>query len=148
MRGGSLLTFGQYEATSNPALAYGEIEFRGTQGTAYSSSTGYKVIAEKPGQFQAKGVRGKDSEFMRNEPNSVASANHARNFLDCVKSRKQTNCSMEEGHRSTTFAHLANISLATKSRLEWDSGNERFVDNEPANELLHYEYRKGFELPT
>jgi hypothetical protein len=38
--------------------------------------------------------------------------------------------------------------LATKSRLEWDSSNERFIDNEPANELLHYEYRKGFQLPT
>lgn len=146
--GGSLLTFGQYEATSNPALAYGEIEFRGTQGTAYSSPTGYKVMAEKPGQFQAKGTRGKDSEFMLIEPNGVATASHARNFLDSVKSRKQTHCPMEEGHRSTTFAHLANISLATKSRLEWDSSNERFVDNEQANELLHYEYRKGFELPT
>jgi predicted dehydrogenase len=144
---GSLLVFGQYEATSNPALAFGEIELRGTNGTVYSSSDGYRVLGEKPGQFQAKGDRGQEAEVEMKEPNRVATANHARNFLDCVKSRKQTNCPMIEGHRSTTFAHLANISLATKDRLEWDSANEKFINNEAANGFLHYQYRKGFELP-
>ena len=145
--GGSLLVFGQYEASSNPALAYGEVEFRGTQGTVYSSSKGFKVLTEKPGQFQAKGIRGEESEVQINEPNHLATANHARNFLDSVKSRKQTRCPMLEGHRSTTFAHLANISLATKSRLDWDADKEKFRNNEEANQLLHYEYRQGFELP-
>ena len=146
--GGSLLVFGQYEASSNPALAYGEVEFRGTQGTIYSSSKGFKVLTENPGQFQAQAVRGAESEVEINEPNNVATANHARNFLDSVKSRKQTRCPMLEGHRSTTFAHLANISLATKSRLDWDAEQERFNNNEDANQMLHYEYRKGFELPV
>jgi predicted dehydrogenase len=146
LTGGSLLTFGQYEASSNPALAFGEIELRGTQGTIYSSSSGYKVLTERPGQFQEKGVRGETVEVELKEPNHLATANHARNFLDSVKSRKQTHCPMLEGHRSTTFAHLANISLATKARLNWDAKKERF-DNDEANNLLHYEYRKGFELP-
>jgi len=146
MPGQSLITFGQFEATSNNAFPYGEIEMRGTEGTVYSGETGYKVLKERPGQFQRKESRGKESEFEFNEPNSVATANHARNFLDCVKSRKETNCSMLEGHRSTLFAHLANISLATKSRLNWDPVTEKF-ENEAANALLHYEYRKGFELP-
>ena len=53
---------------------------------------------------------------------------------------------MLEGHRSTLFAHMANIALATKARLNWDPVAEKF-DNEAANELLHYEYRSGFELP-
>jgi predicted dehydrogenase len=145
--GGSLLVFGQYEASSNPALAFGEVEFRGSLGTVYSSAKGYKVIPEKPGQFQAKGVRGEAEDIEINEPNNVATSNHARNFLDSVKSRKQTRCPMLEGHRSTTFAHLANISLATKSRLDWDAENEKFKNNDEATKLLHYEYRKGFELP-
>lgn len=145
--GGSLLVFGQYEASSNPALAHGEVEFRGTQGTVYSSSQGYKVLPEKAGQFQAKGKRGKPLEVEINEPNHVATENHARDFLDCVKTRKQARCPMLEGHRSTIFAHLANIALATKARLDWDSEKEQF-DNDDANQLLHYEYRKGYELPT
>lgn len=146
MPGKSLITFGQFEASSNPALASGEIEIRGTNGTVYSSRKGFKVLPEKPGQFQEKGQRGEKYEFELNEPNEVATASHARNFLDCVKSREETNCPMIEGHRSTAFAHMANISLATKSRLTWDPKTEKF-DNPAANELLHYEYRKGFELP-
>ncbi|HYW80089.1 MAG TPA: gfo/Idh/MocA family oxidoreductase, partial [Thermoguttaceae bacterium] len=71
---------------------------------------------------------------------------HTRNFLDCVKSRQTCNCDLETGHRSTTFAHLANIALQTKSRLEWDARTERITNNEQANELLHYEYRKPWKL--
>jgi Oxidoreductase family, C-terminal alpha/beta domain len=67
---------------------------------------------------------------------------HARNFLDCVKSRRRPNCDVEDGHRSTTYAHLANIALATRARLEWDAQAERFTNNDAANELLDYQYRK------
>jgi hypothetical protein len=69
-----------------------------------------------------------------------------RNFLDCVKSRNTPLCPLEEGHRSTSFAHLANIALAMKTRLEWDPAKERFTNNEKANLLLEYEYRKPWKL--
>jgi len=69
-----------------------------------------------------------------------------RDFLDCVKSRKTPLCPLEEGHRSTSLAHLANIALAVKERLQWDAANERFVNNEKANALLSYEYRQPWKL--
>ena len=47
-----------------------------------------------------------------------------------------------ETDRSTSRAILANIALATKSRLDWDAQAERFTNNDAANELLDYEYRK------
>ena len=56
--------------------------------------------------------------------------------------RNRPNADVEEGHRSTTFAHLANIALATRARLDWDATAERFTNHEPANALLDYEYRK------
>ena len=40
------------------------------------------------------------------------------------------------------IALLANIALATKARLDWDAQAERFTNNDAANELLDYEYRK------
>jgi hypothetical protein len=70
----------------------------------------------------------------------------ARDFLDNVKSRKRPNADVEEGHRSTTFAHLANIALATRKRLDWDPQTERFINCAEANELLHYTYRKPWSL--
>jgi len=71
---------------------------------------------------------------------------HARNFLDCVKSRELPNADAEIGHRSTSFSLLANISLASRSRLEWDAEREIITNNEEANKLLHYEYRKPWGL--
>ncbi|MCK5209044.1 MAG: hypothetical protein KAQ79_13515, partial [Cyclobacteriaceae bacterium] len=69
-----------------------------------------------------------------------------RNFLDCVKSREEPWCPIEEGHRSTTFAHLANIAHRTNSKIEWDADKERVTNNEKANDLLHYEYRKPWSM--
>ena len=143
---GSLLVFGQYEASNNPALKWGEVEFRGTQGTMYTNENGYEIIPETGGQFQDRKPRMKGSKFSSKESNAAATELHARNFLDCVKSRKTPNADVEIGHRSTIFAHLANISLATRSRLEWDAEKELIANNEAANNLLHYEYRKPWTL--
>ncbi|QDU63201.1 Inositol 2-dehydrogenase [Planctomycetes bacterium Pan216] len=146
--GGSLLIFGQYEASGNPIFPTGEMELRGTQGTVYASGNGYEILTERPGQFQAKGRRGKASRVQAKLPNHEATSAHARNFLDCIKTRDETHCPLEEGHRSTIFAHLANIALATGQKLDWDAENERFTNSPEANELLEYEYRSPYKLPT
>ncbi len=52
---------------------------------------------------------------------------HMRNFLDCVKSRKQPNSTVELGHRVITTAHLGNISYREKKVVEWDPKKEEFL---------------------
>ncbi len=47
----------------------------------------------------------------------ILDADHARNFLDCVKSRKTCNCDIETGHRSTSATLLGNIALRSNSVL-------------------------------
>ncbi|GAB6164572.1 Gfo/Idh/MocA family oxidoreductase [Thermostilla marina] len=144
---GRLAVFGQYEASGNPALASGEIELRGTQGTAYIDERRLNVVPEKGGQFQTGGLRMDPIEWAEESGgNAGLTAAHARNFLDCIKSRRTPNADVEIGHRSTTFALIANIALATKSRLEWDPKLERFTNHADANRLLHYEYRKPWRL--
>jgi hypothetical protein len=71
---------------------------------------------------------------------------HMRNFLDCVKSRSKPNCDVEEGHRSTIFAHLGNIALATRQRIEWDPKTETITSPRSANSLLQYAYRQPWKL--
>jgi hypothetical protein len=41
---------------------------------------------------------------------------------------------------------LANISLATRQRLEWDADKEQITNSQAANEMLHYEYRSPWKL--
>jgi len=143
---GALLIFGQYEANGGPALAYGEIEFRGTVGNLFAGvkNLAYKIVPSPPGQFQSGKAAIQPEDGKATDGNLTVQ--HIRNFLDCVKSRQRTNCDIETGHRSTTFALLANIALATQSRLQWDPKTEQIVNNKQANQLLHYEYRKPWRL--
>ena len=151
---GRLILFGQYEASGNLAMARDAYaELRGTRGTAYLSEELVSVIPERGGQFQDRKPRIEPTELKPLEKqqsqrgaNLSVTARHARNFLDCMRSRALPNCDVEIGHRSTTFSLLANISLATGLRLEWDAQREVITNSPDANRLLHYEYRKPWKL--
>ncbi|MHC4398094.1 MAG: Gfo/Idh/MocA family protein [Planctomycetota bacterium] len=143
---GRLAVFGQYEASGNPAFVRGEIELRGTQGTVYVDTKGFEVLPERGGQFQDRAPRMEPMKVDAAGNNASLTAQHARNFLDCIKSREKPNADVEIGHRSTSMSLMANISLVTRDRLEWNAENERFTNNDEANALLHYEYRKPWKL--
>jgi predicted dehydrogenase len=143
---GRLAIFGQYETSGNSPFPYGEIELRGTQGTIYVDGRGYQVVPEKGGQFQDRALRMAPEEAAAEGSNHNLTALHARNFLDCMRSREKPNADVEIGHRSTTFSLISNISLKMQKRLEWDANQERFIDCDEANEHLHYEYRQPWTL--
>jgi predicted dehydrogenase len=142
---GMLSLFSIHEANGQPVLGRGaECEFLGTLGSAYVATNRYEIVPERGGAFQDPAPRRKGEVVKSGDGDLDQCA--AREFLDCVKSRKRPNADVEEGHRSTTFAHLANIALATRKRLEWDAQTERFTNCDLANSLLHYEYRKPWSL--
>jgi predicted dehydrogenase len=145
---GVLLVFGQYEANGLSPLESGEIEFRGTLGNLYTGAEGggYKIVPSPGGQFQPSKPRIKAEEIPTGRGGPDLTVLHIRNFLDCVKSRQRPHCDIETGHRSTSFALLANMALATRARLDWDPKTERVTNNQDANKLLQYEYRKPWTL--
>lgn len=143
---GRLAIFGQYETSGNKSFPYGEIEMRGTKGTVYVDGQGYQVVPERGGQFQDRTPRMDPEEAQATGDNRSLTALHARNFLDCIKTRKKPNADVEIGHRSTSFSLMSNISLKVGQRLLWDAEKERFTNSDEANELLHYEYRKPWTL--
>jgi predicted dehydrogenase len=150
---GALVVFGIYEASGGPGLPHGEIELQGTKGTLYASEDGYRIRPARPGQFQTWERLVEPTEYEHEEEATSADVGERdstvhliRNFLDCVKTRETPLCPLEEGHRSTSFAHLANIALETRSRVEWDPQTERVTNVPEANELLHYEYRAPWSL--
>ncbi len=147
-----MITFNIFEASSGEILPYGELEIRGTKGTVFAGQDGYRIIPAKKGQFQnwspmiePEEFNLKD-EFLSDGSSSSSTGTLIRNFLDCIKSREVPLCSLEDGHRSTSFAHLANIALATQTILQWDPEKEQFTNSEAANKMLHYEYRKPWKL--
>ena len=151
---GMMAQFHIYEAGGASGINGGEVELGGTHGNLVASQNGYKISPAKPGQFQTweKLVEPEEKTIKSDSAHGDlgiredSTANLIRNFLDCVKSREAPLCSLEEGHRSTSFAHLANIAMAMGTRIEWDAETERVTNNEAANELLHYEYRAPWSL--
>ena len=153
-KSGAVVQFHIYEGTSGSGVPGGEVELNGTKGTLIASQNGYKINPAWPGQFQDwKQLVEPQEETLKSQAahgdlniKENSTGNLIRNFLDCVKSRKQPLCSLEDGHRSTTFAHLANISLEMGKRIEWDAENERITNSHDANKLLHYDYREPWTL--
>ncbi len=143
---GRLMVFGQYEASDSRPLPTGEIEFCGTLASLYpgEEARGCKIFTSERGQFQKPVTRVESQEIAPMDGDLTHQ--HIRNFLDCVKSRARCNCDLETGHRSTTFAHLANLALAARSRLEWDAKNERITNNQEASRLMDYEYRAPWKI--
>jgi predicted dehydrogenase len=146
---GMLTVFSLYESTGQPVLGRGaELELRGTLGTLYATQDGWEIVPERGGQFQDPAPRRAADKGVAPKTDRDLDAQAARDFLDNVKRRRLPKADVEEGHRSTTFAHLANIALATRQRLEWDADAERFTNYEPANALLHYDYRPPWSLES
>lgn len=74
---------------------------------------------------------------------------HFDNFIRSVRSRRvaDLHCDIEEGHISTTLAHLANISYRLKRALKFDPATEKFVGDAEANAMLTRKYREPYSLP-
>ncbi len=158
--GGTLVTFSQFNSNgASASMPKCEIEFRGTKGTLYLFGNGYEVVPESvtPNEFAARSPIDRNLEKnwragakamieAKKASGRADTAAHARNFLDCVRSRKECHCDIEVGHRDTTAAILGNIAHKTKALLEWDGKAEKFTNHEAANKLLSYEYRAPYKL--
>jgi len=63
-----------------------------------------------------------------------------------VKSRTQPESNLEYARKMTLPMHLGLISYRLKRKLEWDSEKEKFIHDKEANNYLHREYRKKWDL--
>ena len=82
------------------------------------------------------------------------SEDHAGNWLQCIKERRDPVAHAEVGHRSVTVCHLANIARwvseitgETGQKLRWDAQQEQFTNSPEANRFLNRPWRKAYPLP-
>jgi myo-inositol 2-dehydrogenase / D-chiro-inositol 1-dehydrogenase len=73
-------------------------------------------------------------------------AGEHRNFLDCVKSRREPYFPAEIGHRCCSVAHLGNIALELGRKLRWDPAKEEFANDDQANCLRGRAMREPWQL--
>jgi predicted dehydrogenase len=146
-------------------LGMGGLTFNGTKGSMTVGRTGFEVfpdpkadprntvaailgghpvggpqpVPEEKGQFWT----GKVKDTSGDAPADYR--RHARNFLDCVKSRRQPLTDIESGHRIATACHLANLSLRIGRRIVWNADKEEIVGDREASAMLVRPYRKPWD---
>jgi predicted dehydrogenase len=69
-----------------------------------------------------------------------------RNFLDCVKSRRDPYFPAEIGHRCCSVMHIGNIAMDLGRTLRWDPRAEQFPGDSEANRRLSRALREPWTL--
>jgi predicted dehydrogenase len=69
------------------------------------------------------------------------SEDHAKNFLDCMRSRELPICDVEIGHRSATVCHLGNIAARLGRQVQWDPDAETSPSDAEAQNMIDRPYR-------
>ncbi len=135
------------------------LEFFGTRGSLEISRSGFSVHADSKippenqipeflghpagGPVRQPGVKPQPWTEALNEPRANRLlVSHARNFLDCVKSRATPMADIEAGHRVATACHLANLSLRLGRKIRWDSEKEEVIGDREAATMLERPYRQ------
>ncbi len=112
------------------------IFFYGTKGTLFASDREWTLVPA-----------GKDAQRETFKVNNDMGTDHVKEFLECVRSRKQPSCTMESGHHTTTTVQLGMIAYESASTVQWDAKTEQIVNNPTAAALLKREYRKPWVHP-
>ena len=89
------------------------ITFMGDKGTMILEEYGYKVFGE-PWTPQSAPI------YEEKAPVPVES--HIQNFLDCMKSRNQPNCTVDIAARAVAGPHLANQAMLKKTQVRLPAG--------------------------
>jgi len=74
------------------------------------------------------------------------SSNHMKNFLECMRTRKEPVARVEVAHRSNTICILAHIAMKLGRKLRWNPQAERFLDDDEANSRLDYPHRDPWTI--
>jgi len=74
------------------------------------------------------------------------SGNHRANFIDCVRSRKETIAPIEIGLRSISVALLGEIAMLLNRKIKWNPDTEEIIGDPQASAMLGKSYREPWTL--
>ena len=103
-------------------------------GAKFEGTEGWLRVTAKRIECEPQSI--KDSRIEDRETRLYVSTNHYRNFLDCVKSRKEPIEPIEIGHHTATLCHLGNIAMILKRKIKWDPAKEEIVGDSEAAGML------------
>lgn len=120
------------------------VRFIGEKGWIFVCRGGMKATSSDPNNpsFEIKALETSDPLLLDESlPSNAISLYknvnpHHQNWIDCIRSRKETIVSAEAAHRSTTACHLGYIAMKTGQKIVWDSKNEKITNMPELNSYL------------
>lgn len=130
------------------------IRYEGTGGWIFVTRGDYRATPSDPvPEGSTKALDASSPEILKsvigkNEVHLYVSEEQHGNWLDCIRSRKQTISPVEIGHRACTVCLIGHIAMKIPGILQWDPRAEMFVDNDYANSMLSRPQRPPFGTNT
>jgi predicted dehydrogenase len=89
----------------------------------------------------------KDEKLVAQDKGIFPLKAHILNYIDCIRTRKQPNGNIVEGHKSSVHIHLANLAYrAGNKQLLFSPEYESILNDKNAADMARLTYRKGFEI--
>ena len=138
-----------YMQKEGPDVRFGDIYPKWMQNSTRIDILGTKrmmYVGRMGGGWQ---VFDKDEKIVAQDKGIFPLKAHILNYVDCIRTRKQPNGNIVEGHHSAVLIHLANLAYRTGNRqLIFSPESESILNDKRAAALDNLTYRKGFEIPV
>ena len=130
-------------------IEYPFVDHHNVVGVIFLGTEGYLIIPDYSSYYTFLGAKRTPGPKASVAENPMMDTDAFKNWVSAIRSRKTSDllADIEEGHLSSTMAHLANIAYTTGRTLQFDAKAERFVDDEQANMFLTRDYRQPYNVP-
>ena len=129
------------------------LKFIGTDGWIFVSRGNETVTASDPVAklHDAQALAASDPRILTStigptEIHLYESQEHHGNWLECVRSRRQTIAPVEVAHRACSACLIHHMAMKLKRKLYWDPQRERFRDDDVANAMLSRPQRPPYAI--
>lgn len=112
------------------------VRFEGESGWVEAGDSG-KMVLSSPALLAGRTVA---------EIGGYPATFHVRDFLDCVKTRRQPKCNAEAASRAHIACHAANIAIVLGRTVKYDNKTNEFIDDAEANRLRSEALREPWRL--
>jgi hypothetical protein len=102
-----------YDGTMVSSIDDGGLEFRGTDGTLKLTREGFSVFREG---------RHVENPTLMERSAEEGTITHVRNFVSCMRSRKEPNAPVEAGVAAARAGHIGNLALHRGEKVMWGAG--------------------------
>jgi len=97
------------------------------------------------------GIKASDAALLKtamkaDDTRLYVSSNHARNFIECIRTRRDPAAPVEAGHRATTISLVADIATRLRRKLTFDWTTETFINDAAADRMLSRSFRAPWRM--